>query len=175
MSFGPQRSGHRALRVGRRSETGRTYLVTVTTWRRHRVFADFDAARAACRTFTGENAIGKSTLLAWVLMPDHAHWLVQLCDESLERVVARMKAAVSRNLHQNWGNSRPIWARAFHDRAMRRHEDLHAAARYVVANPLRAGLSRSLADYPFWDAVWLDGGKGGAGTNTRDGDSLSRI
>ena len=28
-------------------------------------------------------------------------------------------------------------------------------ARYIVANPLRAGLVKKLADYPFWNAVWL--------------------
>ena len=34
-------------------------------------------------------------------------------------------------------------------------EDLAGVARYIVANPLRAKLVRALADYPFWDAVWL--------------------
>jgi hypothetical protein len=29
------------------------------------------------------------------------------------------------------------------------------AARYIVANPLRAGLTRRLGDYPLWDAIWL--------------------
>jgi hypothetical protein len=28
-------------------------------------------------------------------------------------------------------------------------------ARYIVANPLRAGLVEHLGDYPHWDAVWL--------------------
>ena len=28
-------------------------------------------------------------------------------------------------------------------------------ARYVVANPLRAGLVEKLGDYPLWDAVWV--------------------
>ncbi|MDR6993362.1 REP element-mobilizing transposase RayT [Luteimonas sp. 3794] len=98
--------------------------------------------------------------MAWVLMPDHAHWLLQLGTESLGRVVARMKSAVSRNLHSQWGDAGPVWSNAFHDRAIRRDEDLHAAARYVVANPLRAGLCRSLGDYPFWDAVWLAGNEG---------------
>jgi hypothetical protein len=28
-------------------------------------------------------------------------------------------------------------------------------ARYVVANPLRAGLVKRLGDYPLWDAIWL--------------------
>jgi len=28
-------------------------------------------------------------------------------------------------------------------------------ARYVCANPIRAGLVKSVRDYPFWDARWL--------------------
>lgn len=157
MSSTPQRPGHRALRVGRRSESGRVYLVTVTTWRRRRSFADFDAARAACRAFTSPNATGDSNLLAWVLMPDHAHWLVQLGSESLGRVVARMKASVSRAIPGEQDHCCPVWSRTFHDRAVRRDQDLRSAARYVVSNPLRAALCRSLGDYPFWDAVWLNG------------------
>ena len=50
---------------------------------------------------------------------------------------------------------RPVWASAYHDHAIRDDEDLRAVARYIVANPLRAGLVKSVADYPFWDAVWL--------------------
>jgi putative transposase len=32
---------------------------------------------------------------------------------------------------------------------------LLSAARYIVANPLRAGIANSLAEYPHWDATWL--------------------
>ncbi|MFV3290267.1 transposase, partial [Pseudomonas sp. NY11955] len=28
-------------------------------------------------------------------------------------------------------------------------------ARYIVANPIRAGLVSRVGDYPHWDAVWL--------------------
>jgi len=28
-------------------------------------------------------------------------------------------------------------------------------ARYIVANPLRAGLVSRVGDYPLWDACWL--------------------
>ncbi len=30
-----------------------------------------------------------------------------------------------------------------------------AIARYIVANPLRAGLVKKLGDYPYWDSIWL--------------------
>ncbi|MEQ7866160.1 transposase, partial [Xanthomonas sp. WHRI 8393] len=34
-------------------------------------------------------------------------------------------------------------------------DDLRLAARYLIANPLRAGLVERVGDYPFWDAIWL--------------------
>jgi putative transposase len=48
-----------------------------------------------------------------------------------------------------------LWQDGFHDHAIRREEDLRAIARYVVFNPVRAGLVRSLRDYPLWDAMWI--------------------
>jgi putative transposase len=48
-----------------------------------------------------------------------------------------------------------LWQKGYHDRAIRREEDLLAVARYIVANPLRAGLVKRVGDYPLWDAVWL--------------------
>jgi hypothetical protein len=32
---------------------------------------------------------------------------------------------------------------------------LRDIARYIIANPLRAGLAESIGDYPHWDAIWL--------------------
>ena len=48
-----------------------------------------------------------------------------------------------------------LWQRGYHDHAVRKEENIREIARYIVANPLRAGLVRSLKDYPYWNAVWL--------------------
>jgi REP element-mobilizing transposase RayT len=48
-----------------------------------------------------------------------------------------------------------VWQPGYHDHAVRQDEDLRAMARYVVANPVRAGLVKDIGDYPHWDAVWL--------------------
>jgi REP element-mobilizing transposase RayT len=45
--------------------------------------------------------------------------------------------------------------RAFYDHALRQDEDVQGVARYIVANPLRAGLVENIGDYPLWDAIWL--------------------
>jgi REP element-mobilizing transposase RayT len=48
-----------------------------------------------------------------------------------------------------------LWQEGYHDHALRQEEDIKQIARYIVANPLRAGLVQSVADYPLWDAIWL--------------------
>ena len=74
-------------------------------------------------------------MLAWVLMPDHAHWLLQLgkCD-SLSAVACRLKSASGRCVNLAMGTQGPVWSRAFHDHAIRNDEGVVGAARYLVAN-----------------------------------------
>jgi len=95
-----------------------------------------------------------ATLLAWVLMPDHWHGLVQLGETGkLSPLVQRLKANSARRLPIDM--ARPVWGRGFHDHALRQEEDMRTVARYIVMNPVRAGIARSPRFYPYWDAVWL--------------------
>lgn len=89
-------------------------------------------------------------------MPDHMHLLLQLDDAlQLDVAVMRLKAASARATNAALHRSGPVCQPGYHDRALRRDEDLLAAACYLVADPLRAGLARNLGGYPFWSAVWL--------------------
>ncbi len=152
----PGHSGHAALRKSRRNLPGHVYRLTIATRARNPVFSDFQAACAAARAFTTPAFLGDATLLAWVLMPDHTHWLLQLGGRgSLERAVSRLKSASARHVNQATGCQGAVWGRAFHDHAMRDDEDLLATARYIIANPLRAGLVERIGDYPFWNTTWL--------------------
>ncbi|MCY1462279.1 hypothetical protein D9M71_800370 [compost metagenome] len=88
-------------------------------------------------------------------MPDHFHWLIELRQGSLGGLVQRTKSLTTKAVKQSTGRNTSLWQRGFHDRALRREEDLVKVARYVVANPLRAGLVERLGDYPLWDAIWV--------------------
>ena len=72
------RRGHAALRSGRASVTGQVYLVTFTTRDRRDWFTDPAAASAMARALVDRRLWTSSRLLAWVLMPDHWHGLVEL-------------------------------------------------------------------------------------------------
>lgn len=148
--------GNQALRRGRVSLSGHAYLVTSSTRGRQRFFASFEAGCAAARCFADPAVLGDAALLAWVLMPDHAHWLLQLGDRgSLEGVVNRLKSASARHANRVLTRCGSLWQPAYHDRAVRSDEDLRDLARYIVANPVRAGLVPRVGDYPFWGAVWV--------------------
>jgi REP element-mobilizing transposase RayT len=156
MMHSDNKPGHHALRKGRISLPHQVYLVTTATWQRQPVFLDFRAACTACRCFEDNTLLGDARMLAWVLMPDHVHWLVQVGEkESLSTVVNRLKSASGRLVNRRIGKQGPLWQKAFHDHALRAEEDLRKAARYMVANPLRAGLVQEIFDYPFWNAVWI--------------------
>ncbi|WP_256678418.1 transposase [Pseudomonas sp. CM25] len=93
--------------------------------------------------------------LAWVLMPDHLHWLIELKGTTLGTLMRRFKSRSSLVLHRAGVEHDPVWQPGYQDRALRREENMVDFARYIVANPLRAGLVSSVRDYPHWDAVWL--------------------
>jgi len=152
----PQKNGHAALRRGRTQLTGQIYHLTITTRARTPLFCNFEGACAASRAFENQAFLGDATMLAWVLMPDHAHWLLQLgeCD-SLSVVVSRLKSASGRCANLAMGTQGPVWSRAFHDHALRNDEGVASTARYIVSNPLRAGLVERLGNYPFWNSIWL--------------------
>jgi REP element-mobilizing transposase RayT len=153
---GRHQRGHQALRHGRASLPHQIYHVTAATRGRRRIFIGFEAASTAAATITSSTTLGDATLLAWVLMPDHAHFLLQLgAGDSLARVMGRIKTRSAAAVNHVIGMQGALWSRAYHDHALRDEEDLRAVARYIIANPLRAGLVSRVGDYPFWDAVWL--------------------
>src|SRR3990167_910013 len=139
----------RRLRAGRWYEVGQIYLVTTVTRDRLPLFEDFDRARMLIGIMRADQARGSHQTLAFVVMPDHLHWLLQLKQGSLSRLVGRVKSLAGKRI------GRAVWQDGFHDRALRQEEDLQAVARYIVANPVRAGLVAHAGQYPHWDAVWL--------------------
>ena len=152
------RFAHRshALRSGRVCEPGRAYLLTAVTHQRCPVFRDFLAARLLIDELRRQHDSLAVESLAWVVMPDHLHWLVILRDGSLASVMQRLKSRSAVRINQATHElSGQLWQKGFHDHALRKEEDLLGCARYIVANPLRASLVKRLADYPHWDAIWL--------------------
>ena len=116
--------GYSQLRRGRVSISGQVYHIIATTLQRTPVFSDFNQARTAIRVLMDEDKLGAVATLAFVLMPDHLHWLVQLGDDAdIRNVVGRVKSLIARRLDGS------VWQPGFYDRALRKDEDIATVAR----------------------------------------------
>ena len=153
--------GYSALRKGRFSEENRVYFVTTVTHDRRKFFTDLRLARIVISTMKQLNDEQYVKSFSWVLMPDHLHWLFQLGNGSnkfeptLSVVMKRLKAISAQRINVYLDRQGSVWQKAFYDHGLRDGEDIQQLARYIVANPLRAGLVECIGDYPHWDAAWL--------------------
>ena len=148
--------GTRRTRTGRASLRNQVYHLVTTTLHRRKVFDDLYVARQLVLALRRQDLDGFTSTLACCVMPDHLHWLVQLCgDRKLQVVVDVVKSESCRRINELRGARGPLWQRGYYERAIRRDDDLITVARYIVANPLRGGLARSLRQYPHWYARWI--------------------
>ena len=143
------------LRRARCSVPGRLYILTTVTHLRRPLFNDLRFARLVVQDIRHAHDNHHCRSLAWVVMPDHVHWLLQLGEVTLATLMQRFKCQSSSALRRAGAKATPIWQAGYYDRALRHDEDVFKAARYIVANPIRAGLVARAGDYPHWDAVWL--------------------
>ncbi|MBA1146151.1 transposase [Ectothiorhodospiraceae bacterium WFHF3C12] len=136
-------------RLGRRRVRlpDQAFVVTWMTRDRRPRFEDLALSRRVIGTMRELEEAGHVRSMAWVLMPDHLHWLVQ--PEGRGELDAALDA-----LRRASGGA-DLWAGEFHVEAVPETADIRQVSRDIVANPLRWGLAESLADYPHWDAIWI--------------------
>ncbi|MBT2340504.1 MULTISPECIES: REP-associated tyrosine transposase [Pseudomonas] len=151
----PELPASHRLRIGRYGELNRIYLLTTNTVGREPVVQSFALGRLVVDQFRKAEDQGFANSLAWVVMPEHFHWLIELREGSLGSLMQRTKSLSTKAVNLSLDRKINLWQKGFHDRALRREDDMVKLARYVVANPLRAGLVKRLGDYPLWDAIWV--------------------
>src|SRR5690349_5407024 len=105
------------LRLGRHSQSGQAYFVTTVLARREdRLFEDFFCARLVIDQMRRLHDAGLVRSLAFVVMPDHLHWLFELGEPlPLADAVRRLKAASARELNRHLGRNGAIWQKNYFD------------------------------------------------------------
>jgi putative transposase len=103
-------------------------------------------------------------LLAWCLMPNHAHVVAEAVDgHSLSEVVRGWKSFSARWANKLLGRTGPFWHPDYFDRYMRNEEHLHRTIEYVEQNPVKAGLTTTARDWPWSSAAFRTGTGGMSG------------
>jgi REP element-mobilizing transposase RayT len=111
------------------------------------------AGDAAAQQLLTDRARYGFKLLAYVFMPDHAHFVVVPNDGfSISQTIRLIKGGISRRLNTINDAKGSIWQEGFFDRVPRTREDLNEMIRYVENNPVKAGLSPLPEAYPLSSA-----------------------
>jgi putative transposase len=125
------------------------YSLTCCTFRRIKWFADEAIVeKARSRLLRTMAACGFGTT-AYCFMPDHVHVLLEGRTEGCElKPTIQLWKQMCGYEHRR-AFAVPLWQTGYYDRVLRDEADTLAAAAYIVANPLRAGLAESVLEYPY--------------------------
>jgi putative DNA methylase len=132
---------------------------------RHRRIEDWlDAGHGACwlrdsriarlvedvlLCFDGE----RYRLLAWVVMPNHVHLLVETVEGwPLEKLMFSWKNWTAKEANKRLHRRGAFWQREFHDRYIRDGRHFAAAMQYLEQNPVKAGLCGTVEEWQWGSA-----------------------
>ena len=164
-------------------EPGMAYLITTISHRREKLFEDASLAKIAHEDIAFYARKFSAASAAHVIMLDHVHWVMHPSPEDFERFAREERAKGNRSKYGhaperfylskimedykrhvahaiNELRDTPyaqVWQEGFRDDALRTPQAIRKATRYVVLNPVKAGLAKCPEDYPFaaWNADWL--------------------
>lgn len=145
-----------------RSPPGAGVLVTIVTTFKHACLDDPRVARCVTAELTYCEDRGWVESLAWVVMPDHVHWLLRLKEGSVAACVAVLKARSERAIQMAIGRPGRIWQAGYHEKSVRESERVFQTAQQIVTNPLRRGLVERVEHFPYYYTQWPDRAAGGA-------------
>ena len=86
-------------------------------------------------------------LLAWVVMPNHVHALIEVAQMALAEIVHGWKSYTGKAANRLLKRAGDFWQAEYFDRFIRDEEHFRKAMRYIESNPVKAGLVKSAEDW----------------------------
>jgi putative transposase len=131
------------------------YSVTICVDRRDRVFVGEVAIGPARELLASTSTEMDMAVIAYCFMPDHLHLLLEGLTAAADfrnfmRLFKQRSSYRWKQLH-----GRELWQRSYFDHVLREEEETIAVARYILANPVRAGFVSSPEDYPFLGSMTM--------------------
>jgi putative transposase len=125
------------------------YFLTFCTADRHFAFAEAAAVYLVRGQFLRAADRHLFAVLAYCFMPDHVHLLVEGTREDSDLKAFQSAAKQFSGFHYKAQFGRLLWQRYGFERALRSEDSTIDAVRYILANPVRAGLARRVDEYSF--------------------------
>jgi putative DNA methylase len=103
-------------------------------------------------TLTKWNAT-RYRLMAWVIMPNHVHLLIEMLDEySLSEVMHSIKSYTAHEANKILDRKGRFWSVESFDRYIRDARHFRNTVEYIENNPVKAGLCERAEDWEFSSA-----------------------
>lgn len=87
------------------------------------------------------------SLFAYVLMTNHAHFIVQTAEPNISKVMWYVQGNYATFLNHKYGRYGHLFAARFHSRVIQTDEYLLQCSCYIHLNPVRAGLVQRPEDF----------------------------
>jgi len=88
-------------------------------------------------------------LIAWCVMPNHVHVLIEMMGESLSKIVHSWKSYTAHQANKLLGRNGVFWGPDYFDRYIRDEKHLNATVEYILRNPVKAGLVDVPEEWPW--------------------------
>jgi putative transposase len=125
------------------------YFLTFCTFQRTRRFVSAGQIEVALAQFRRTGAEQRFRLLAYCFMADHVHLLIEGATAESDGLAFIRNAKQYSAFYYRRSFSARLWQRYGFERVLRDDEDSLRVARYILENPVRAGLVTAVTDYPF--------------------------
>jgi len=86
---------------------------------------------------------------AYCLMSNHYHAVIECGQPELSDGMGRLNGLYASQFNQRHGRVGHLFQRRFESRAIEDERQLQVACRYVLANPVRAGLCNAVGEWPW--------------------------
>jgi REP element-mobilizing transposase RayT len=91
-------------------------------------------------------------LLAWVVMPNHIHALIEVWQTPLGKILKDWKSWTAKEANKVLGREGTFWEDDYFDRYIRDEDHFQRVVRYIENNPVKASLVRMAAEWPWSSA-----------------------
>ena len=132
------------------------YFLTICTRERQEVFVDATLVTPIVTRLLDTAASHEFAVIVYCMMPDHAHVLLEALTDAADlcQCVRIFKQTTSFDWKRERGAR--LWQRGYFDRVLRADEDTSSVARYILENPVRAGLVKDPRDYAHLGSRTMD-------------------